>query len=241
MGQTQVRWRGNQIEWEDGTTHETIDVLAPRKQFENFEGVSYDTLKWLYIDVAEGAEALDGLGNLLLSIDATANNQEAGIVNQANVLNWDISKGLNIEFRAKLLVLPTLDTEFHFGILGEAHAADKQIASADDYGEYCVFLFDASGAALIYADDATANVKRAIATGVILTNAEFHIFRIDFTDDENVLFFIDGACVGSTTTFDMSDIASPLVQPYVNITKHGADAGLGSITLDSIKIWQKES
>jgi len=239
MGETKANWRGGQLSFRDGTTHETVESLAPRKQFEDFEGVSYDPLKWLYVDAAEGSQALDGLGNALFAIDATANNQEAGIVNQGNVLNWDISKGLVIEFRAKLTVLPTIGTEFHFGVLGESQVDDKQVAAADDYNEHALIVFDGNGTAVIYTDDGT-NDKNAIATGVILTNAAFHIFRIDFTDDENILFYIDGVQVGATTTFDMSDIGSPLVQPYVNITKTGADAGLGSIALDYIKIWQAE-
>ena len=238
MGSTRSGWRGNQLYFRDGSTYETVEALAPRKLFQDFEGATYDTLNWLY--VANGvntAPALDTIGNMLAALDADGNTQDSGIVSAANVLAWDISKGLVIEFRAKLSVLPTLDTEIHLGVFGAAKVNDEQICSADDVAEHAVFSFDGSGTCTINTDDGT-NEGTAVATGVTVVNTAYHVFRIDFTDDADVKFFIDGVCVASATTFMMDDIASPLVQPVVLLLKHGADAGLGTITLDYIKLWQ---
>jgi hypothetical protein len=236
MGETKVAWRGNQLYWVDDTTYETLDTLAPRKQFEDFEGAAIDTNKWLYADANEATEALNGVSGAVFTLTSDETQQEAGIVNQGNVLAWDISKGLIIEFRAALTVLPTLLAEAHLGILGESQVDDKQICAADDYAEHAVFSFDGSGVCIINTDDGT-NEGTAISTGVTVLAGINHIFKIDFTDDENILFYIDGVRVGATTVFDMSDIASPLVQPFVNLTKTGG-AGVGTITLDYIKISQ---
>jgi hypothetical protein len=236
MGSTKARWRGNQLAFYDGTTHETVDAFAPRKQFEDFEGAAIDSNKWLYTDAGAATEALNGTSGAVFTFDATNENQEAGIVNQGNVLAWDISKGLVIEFRAALTVLPTLVAEAHLGVLGESQVDDKQIASADDYAEHACFVFDGSGACVIYTDDGT-NDNDAVATGITVLAGAYHTYRIDFTDDADVKFYIDGAAVATSTTFAMDDIASALVQPYVNMTKHDG-AGLGTLTLDYIKIWQ---
>lgn len=236
MGQTKGRSRGGQHYIYDGTTFETTTTFAPRQQFEDFEGAAIDANKWLYTDAGAATEALNGVSGAVFTFDATNENQEAGIVNQNNVLAWDISKGLVIEFRAALTVLPTLVAEAHLGVLGESQVDDKQIAAADDYAEHACFVADGSGAIVIYTDDGT-NDNDAVATGVTVLAGAYHVYRIDFTDDENVKFYIDGDSVAGTTTFDMSDIASPLVQPYVNMTKHDG-AGLGTLTLDYIKIWQ---
>ena len=237
MGSTQAKWRGNQLAFFDATTHETVEAMAPRKLFQDFEGATYDTLNWLY--VANGVNtppALDTIGNVLAALDADGNTQDSGIVSAANVLAWDISKGLVIEFRAKLSVLPTSDTEIHFGVYGQAQANDAQICSADDVAEHAVFSFDGSGVCTINTDDGS-NETTASATGVTVLNSAYHVYRIDFTDDENVLFFIDGEDVTPAAGVDMSDIASPLVQPVALLLKHGADAGLGTVLLDYVKIW----
>ena len=236
MGSTKAKWRGGQLAFYDSATHETVKSMAPRQQFEDFEGAAIDANKWLYTDAGAATEALDGVSGAVLTFDATNENQEAGIVNQGNVLAWDISKGLIIEFRAALTVLPTLVAEAHLGVLGESQVDDKQIASADDYAEHACFVADGSGAIVIYTDDGTDD-NDAVATGITVLAGVNHVYRIDFTDDSDVKFYIDGAGVATTTTFDLSAIASPLVQPYVNMTKHDG-AGLGTLTLDYIKIWQ---
>jgi hypothetical protein len=237
MGSTKARYRGGQIAFFDNTTQETTAPLAPRYLFDDFEGVTYNTLQWLYADNAEGTEALDGVGNAIFTLDATANNQEAGIVNQGNVLSWDTDKGLVVEYRAAFTVVPTVGTEGLLGVLGEAQVDDQQIVAADDYAEHAVFAVTINGLCSIHTDDGT-HQNGPVATGVTITAGVYHVFRIDFTDIANVLFFIDGVQVAKTTTFIMHDLASHLVQPFVNLTKTGADAGLGTIALDYIKIWQ---
>lgn len=234
---TKAKYRGGVLSFFDSATHETVMPLTGRHLKDDFEAVSYNTLQWLYTAGGAGTQALDGLGNAVFTFDATAANQEAGIVNQANVLSWDISKGLVVEFVIDFSVLPTIGTEAHIGILGETQVDDKQVAAADDYNEHALFVLDGNGTVVIYTDDGTHD-NNAIATGVTVLPNVKHVYRIDFTDDENIMFYIDGVAVGTATTFAMNHIASPLVQPYVNMTKTGADAGLGTLKLDKIEIWQ---
>jgi hypothetical protein len=236
MGSTRAKWRGNQLAFFDNSTYETARALAPRVLIEDFEGDTLNTDKWLYAETAnEDTQAVNG-GNAVLTFTNDATQQEAGVIAAGNSLDWDISKGLIIEFRARLSVLPTGTTEAHLGILGQAQADDSQICAADEYAEHAVFSFDGNGICIINTDDGT-NEGTGVATGVTVIATDMHIYRIDFTDDANVLFYIDGVGVATTTTFMMDDIVSPLVQPFVNLTKSAA-AGVGTLLLDYIKIWQ---
>jgi len=236
MGQTKAKWRGNQLAFYDGTTYETVRPVAPRVLIEDFEGDTLDTNKWLYAATANQDTQAVNLGAAVLTFTNDGTQQESGVLAAGNSLDWDLSKGLIIEFRATVSVIPTGGTEIHLGVLGETQADDSQIAAADEYDEHAVFVFDGSGACLIYTDDGT-NENDAVATGVTVLTTETHVYRIDFTDQANVLFFIDGVGVATSTTFEMDDIGSDLVQPYVNMSKAAA-AGVGTVLLDYIKIWQ---
>jgi hypothetical protein len=242
MGATNSKWRGNQLAFYDGSTHETVLPLAPIVFFDDFRGAAYDSNIWLYNDANEATQALSadasGVHDVVLALAANETQQEAGLGWQGNALGWDISKGLIVEFRMKLTVLPTLVAEAHIGVLGEALVDDQQISSADDYAEHCVFSFDGNGVAIINADDGT-NETTAAATGITVVNTAYHIYRIDFTDDSNVRFYIDGADVTPAAGVDMSDIASPFVQPVAFLTKHDG-AGVGTMNVDYIKVWQAE-
>lgn len=237
MGITKAKWRGNQLAFYDGTTYETVKPLAPRYLFDDFETVTYDTLQWLYAETANAdTQALDGVGNAVFTLADAATQQEAGIMNQANVLSLDTDKGLMVEYRINFSVLPTGATEAHIGVLGEAQVDDSKVAAADTYAEHALFVLDGSGTVVIYTDDGT-HFNDAIATGVVVSAGAYHVYRIDFTDIANILFYIDGVRVATTTTFTMHDLASHLVQPYVNLTKVAA-AGVGTLKLDYIKVWQ---
>jgi hypothetical protein len=117
------------------------------------------------------------------------------------------------------------------GLAGD-HDLDK-----DALLESAWFKFDGDGVALCESDDTTNN-NDDVAAGVTVLATEWHIYRIDFTNLADVKFFIDGAGVATGTTFDMSNLAGAelILQPYVSIDK-GADAGLGTLLLDYVKIW----
>lgn len=238
MGDTKAKWRGNQLAFYDGATYETVRPMAPRALIEDFEGDTLNTDKWLAsIDVGGHSSNAVNAGAATGTFTADNENQEVGTVAAGNSLDWDASKGLIIEFRLSLDVLPTLVTEAHWGLLGEAQVDDKQIVSAEDYKEYCVFTADGSGAITINCDDNVAGAQHAIATGVTVLAGAYHVYRIDLTDIANIMFYIDGVQVAATTTFTLDSLVSDLVQPVAIMTKHDG-AGLGTLSVDYIKIWQ---
>lgn len=237
MGETKAKWRGNQLAFYDGTTHETVRPIAPRVLIEDFEGDTLDTNKWLYADtVNQDTQAVNG-GNAVLTFTADATQQEAGVLAAGNSLDWDPTKGLIFETRLRLSVLPTQIVEAHWGFLGEAQVDDKQIIAAEDYLIDCVFTADGSGIITINCDDNVAGAQHAVATGITVVAGDFHVYRIDITDITNIKFYIDGAGVATATTFTLDSLVADTLQPIALLTK-SADTGVGTMLVDYIKVWQ---
>jgi hypothetical protein len=232
---TKARYRNGVLTFFDSATHETVLPLAPRYLFDDFEGRTLNGDIWLANDLNLATQTVhDGYADLLLTNEN--NPQEADIGASLNSLDWDISKGLIIEFRARLAVLPTGEAEMHLGVLGEAIVDQQQISSADDVAEHAVFSFDESGLCKINTDDGT-NETTAVTTGITVVATAWHVYRIDFTNQADVLFYIDGARVIPATLVMMDDIASPLVQP-VMINQKNANTGVGNLWVDMVRIWQ---
>jgi hypothetical protein len=237
MGKTKATWRGGQLAFYDGTTGETVKPISPRVLMDDFEGDTIDTNIWLYASTAnEDTQAVDG-GNAVLTFTSDATQQEAGILAAGNSLDWDPTKGLIFETRIQFSTLPTLLTEAHWGFLGEGQTDDKQIVSAEDYKKYCVFTADGSGVITINCDDNVAGAEHAVSTGITVLNTDYHVYRIDITNIADIKFYIDGVGVATTTTFTLDSLVADTLQPIALLTKN-ADAGLGVMLVDYIKVWQ---
>ena len=241
------RFKNNMAEAYNTVTFETIPWGAEVKFEDHFHGLSLiaeesgSPGRWETVEVnlntAIGllADYENGAASLLFDVDSNAEDA---------VLYWGDNRGVNlkaaaqIEFRARVTVLPTLTSQIVMGLCGD-HNLDKDAAT-----ESAWFKFDESGAALCETDDTTNN-NDDIAAGVTVLTTEWRIYRIDFSDLTDVRFYIDGVHVasdgsGTETTFDMSNLtdAEAVMQPYFSIDK-GADAGLGNLDIDYVRAWSK--
>jgi len=239
MGSTRSRYANNILTFFDGTTFQTQLPLAGVHFMEDFLGK--DTIppeRWNYVDVSSAgnttpliaADAANGI--LRLPLDVTSEAQESGV-------NWNdqrplvLNQGLVIEMGVSLQTLPTLLGIGVWGLAGNKNAV------ADSVAESIWFRSDASGAITVESDD-TVNEQTKVATGVTVVAAAQHIFRIDCTVITDVKFYIDGALVAGGTTFNMSQVPTLALQPYVHLAK-ASGAGLGVIDVDFIRVWQQRS
>lgn len=225
----------------ESTTQERVAPFAPILLYEEFFGttlVAGATL-WLAKDIhADATEAniADQHGGVFgMGIGATDAEQEAGLT-MNDQLNFNLDKGFVIEYVASLKVLPTLLTEIYFGV-GNNYVKGTLAAADQGPTVHAAFMFDGSGACTLHTDDASTD-NNAIATGVTVVAEAQHVFKIDFTTITDVLFFIDGNNVGSATTFDMSNGSNVVVQPYMMVYK-SAGAGLGTLYINSVRVWSK--
>jgi hypothetical protein len=236
MGSTKSKWRGGQLAFYDNETYETVKPIAPQYLYDDFLGTALNADIWTGLDVAGGTLAAPVLSYWAGSLAANNENQAAGVYGR-DTRCWSIDKGCIFECRLATTTNPAGTTEVQIGLIGESYGADSmRVAEADEIDIHALFVMDGGMTIEIYADDAGTD-HNAVATGVTPVTSTYNIFRIDCTDAEDVKFYIDGAQVASTTTFDMST-GSITWQPWVVIYKHDNVNGLGVIRCDYIRLWQ---
>jgi len=242
MGSTRAKWRANQLAFYDGGTYETVLPLGNQYLYDDFFGTAINTDIWNGINTNEATcTATGSIVTAAITADVTA--QDAGVVGLG--LEWNTEHGLIFEARVAVAVAPTLDGEVMIGVQGEAYAsASNQILNADEVAScYAAFGFyatlDAGLGCVIRTYDGATN-SGIIDTATDVAVNIYHIYRIDFTDISSVKFYIDGVGVATGTTFDFSNGANQMVIPVVVAEKTGADAALGSILVDYVRMWQTE-
>jgi hypothetical protein len=233
MGSTRAKWRTNQLAFYDGSTFETVEPFSPNYLFDDFYGTALNGDIWTVVEVLDATYAL-ALSNITLALAATDEAEDAGIY--MNTLAYNIDKGPVFEARCDISVLPTGVAEMHIGFQGEAHVADDQVAAANDIDYHIFFVLDGSGAIVIYTDD-NSHDNNAVDTGVTAAPGTYNIFKIDCNDPTDVLFYIDGVQVASSTTFDLSN-GSMNLMPNFMVTKAGGLNVLGSMKVDYARCWQ---
>jgi hypothetical protein len=241
MGKTRAKWRGGQLAFYDGTTHETVLPLAPIVLYDDFLGGAVNGDLWTEVDTNDATKAIGG-SVLTYHLHATGETEDAGIYGKDDK-SFNLDKGVIFEARVAIHVAPTSVAEVMIGVQDDSYGtASNRILGADEVTKYAAFGFYTTvGSGLIpviRTDDGSVNSGIINSGfGAVVLDA-YHIYRIDFTDITNVLFYIDGEGVAKTTTFSMATGSNIMVQPVVMADKKTADTGLGDIYVDYIKVWQ---
>ena len=228
---------GHQVFY-DGSTFETLHTSYPVVFVEDFLGDAgggpFDgTALWNVVDVGAATEALvanSSNGEFALTFTGASEAQDAVLYHGDNK-TFDVGNGLIFETRVNFAAAPGTGVCAVFGMAG-SHNLDK-----DSVTEAAWFRLDASLALKVESDDTTNN-NDDVATGTTLVLNTYNIFRIDFTSLSDVKFFVDGARVASTTTFDMSNLtaAEQQMQPYFSLDR-ASGTGLGTMEIDYVKIF----
>lgn len=145
-----------------------------------------------------------------------------------DILCFDIDSIQRVEMRVKQ-GQATIDstTSIAFGIAGDRNDAIDSIA------QHALFRLIGDNNLVVETDDGTTD-NDDVTTGTTLTNA-YKKFVIDFTQGtSDVRFYVDGARVAASTTFDMSGYTGSL-QPFVQIQKT-ADTNTDSVVVDYVQI-----
>jgi len=240
MGSTRAKWRANQLAFYDNATHETVLPLAPAYLKDDFLGTVVNTDLWTEVEVGDSTKAI-AASALTYHLHVTGETEEAGIYAKDDKA-WNLDKGCIFECRMAVHVAPTIGGEVMIGVQNDNYSnGSNRILNADETAIYAAFGFYATlGAGLTAAirTDDSANPSGIITSATTVDLDVYHVYRIDFTNVADVKFYIDGAGVATGTTFNMSQGAAVMVQPIVMVQKNGADAGLGDIYVDYIKMWQ---
>lgn len=244
MGYTKAKWRGNQLAFYDGTTHETVKPIAPIVFYDDFLGTVINTDFWTDLDLNSATTTPPALSVFDCEIGQVNENACAACYGKDDKA-FDIGKGLIFECRLAVVTAPTLTTEIGFGVTNDSYGANSMGFLLDDeIAKYAFFGFYTTvGAGLIpviRTDDGTHD-SGIISSGItaVALNA-YHVYRIDFTSLEDVKFYVDGVGVATATTFIMHTAASLTVQPWIGVYKKTdvGTAAAGEFKLDYVKIWQ---
>ena len=222
----------------DASTFETLMNTYPVQFVEDFLGMAggsvFDgTMIWNVVDVGSATEAIvadSSNGQFLLHL-AADNEAEDAVLYHGDNKTFDVGNGLIFEARVNMAVAPGTGVCAVFGMCGDHNLAKDSVTEA------AWFRFDASLVCKVETDDTTNN-NDDVATGHTAVAGTYDIYRIDFTDIDDVKFFINGARVASGTTFDMSNLsaAEQQMQPYFSLDK-ATGTGLGDMNIDYVKIF----
>lgn len=184
-----------------------------------------------YVRVDHGETTGDfAPGVAKLSFDNTSEAQNV-CLSFGDKLSFDIDKTQGFECRLKQSqATKDSTTTMAWGLAGDRNDAIDSIANAMLFR---LAAATASNVLVVESDDGT-NDNDDKATGKSLTNV-YQVFKIDLSDTTDVKFFINGARVASSTTFDMSNYTAAL-QPFFQIQKT-ADTNTDAIEIDYVKVW----
>lgn len=226
----------------DASTGESTPLGAPFHDHDDFGGAcglaaipaassEEAGVKWVAIDVGAATQAYVADASAIAIALTNASEAQDAAVDYGDQLSWDVTNGGEMEFRAKLTVLPTTGVVCVAGIAGP-HNLDK-----DTVANHAWFRWQASAVLLTESDD-TTNDNDDTATGLTTVVSVYHIYRIDFSNLASVKFYVDNARVSSATTFDMSNLtaAEKIMQPYFSLDK-ASGTGVGTLQIDYMQFW----
>jgi hypothetical protein len=243
---TKSKYKNGILEFYDSTTQERVAPFAPVLFYDDFlsantvvpaAGSSESGMHWVKKIVGSApptvAGVADGANGIVACTLTSASEKQDAALYFDDQRNFVLTQGCVFEARVKLAVLPTSNAELVWGLVGDwADGADAITYSA-------FFTADGSGEVICEMDD---NATDASATsGVTLTANDWAVCRIDFSDINNVLFFINGNHVATSTTFAYAATgANATLQPFFQAYK-ASGTGVGTLQVDYVRVWQKRS
>lgn len=172
-------------------------------------------------------------GALVLTLVNT-NEAEYVTVYHNDVLNFRLDKLHRVEIIAKVASVDAVTT-LVMGLASAARGTHNQAPDAETYNAWFRMEGSVSTSNIVVETDDTVRDNDDVATGTTLSSTykRFEIsFEYGLTD---VRFFVDGARVASSTTFNMSNSGSQRMQPYIDIQK-ASGTGTPAVTIDRFAI-----
>jgi hypothetical protein len=186
---------------------------------------------WLIVDTSAAGTPtyVRNASNAVLTLASTSEVENICLAH-GDALSFDIDLIQRIQMRVRLGAAFTTGSELVFG-LGSARNDTTDSVAANAWFK----MVGANSTTLVYCetDDGTRD-NDDISSGATL-GTSFKEFIIDFTGGKsNVKFYIDGARVAASTTFDMSGYSVGL-QPIIQLQK-AANTNVDAVTIDYVAI-----
>ena len=242
VANTRARYAGGVQAEYDAITGQTCFASAPIWFDDDFIGgrgsviptIATPGEPWVKKIVGAGPPTVGSVANasggvIQIALAATSEKEDA-VFYFGDQLTFDATKALSFETRIQLPVLPSLaGVEATFGL----HSA--WIDGPDNASFYARCQANGSGAINLQTKDGVTT--NSVASGLVMGTTDWHIFRIDMTDPNNIGFWIDGILVYQATPFSFKATgANAILQPYFSLYKPSG-TGVGSMNVDYCQCW----
>lgn len=251
---TKGKYQAGKGKFYDG--YETILPVSPVVFYDDFCGAYFEkaivaentTAIWATVEtdinLAPALVANEVNGVVQITLDADDITSQ-GVVYWGDQLSLSMKQGLIWEARVLLSVLPASgggeDSRAIFGLASATAAVYDNIATNAWFR-----VESAANTALLWeTDDGNTDDDDNACAGITLTNAAWHIYRIDCRDLLNgIRFYVDDALVGTSGDMltNLTDTEAK-VQPYFSMgkTKAAANTAVGTMKVDYCRCWMNRS
>lgn len=247
---TRAQYRSNvQYEYED-LTQETVASAAPFQFSDEFVGAGHTagvpaagspTAGYPWVKKIVGAApptvalvANSAGGQVACTLLATSEAEEASLYFNDS-LCVDTTKIGQAEWRAALLVAPSAA-----GVQAALGLGSAWVGGPTNTARYMQFGWTANGNLLVQAKDGTNTYSlpaAQIGAAAIASDANMHVFRIDWSNPADVAFFYDGNRVNAVGSVAWAATgANAVLQPWSTVYKPSG-TGLATVTVDKIDIF----
>jgi hypothetical protein len=234
---TKAKWTNKVLTHYESSSQEMVRRAAPLVFYDDFihaytsvSIVAESGFAWTKSITGTTTVGMVAGANGLVELATSATEEaQVAVLYASDRLLYNLRYGLIFEARVKLSVLPTSGTKAVWGLAGA-------LGAFDDIAYNCWFTADGSGLVKCESDDnATDNDDKT--SGVTVLATDWKIYRIDATDYSNIKFSINGTNVATATTFAWAATeGNSVVQPFFGLSK-GVATSIGTMVVDSVKIW----
>lgn len=189
---------------------------------------------WLVVDTSAAGTPVYTRGTSIATLTLASTSEVENVcLAFGDALDFDIDDLQHLEMRVRLNAAFTSGSELVFG-LGSARNDTTDSVAANAWFK----MVGANSTSLVYVEtDDGVRDNDDVSTGTTL-GTTFKRFDIDFTGGKsNVRFYIDGARVCASRTFDMSGYSAGL-QPMIQLQK-AANTNVDSVRIDYVKVIAK--
>ena len=172
-------------------------------------------------------------GTMACSLTSTSEAEEASLYFHDS-LQIDTTKIGEVEWRAALSTLPTLNAQIALGV------GSAWVGGPLNLARYLMFVWNNSSTPQIYWKDGGSNsgslTAAPIGGSAIVTDTNMHLYRIDWSNPADIAFLIDGNRVNAAGSVQWAPSGTNGVfQPWQTVYK-ASGAGLGVLAVDKIDI-----
>ena len=191
------------------------------------------------LNAAIGVVAGGTNGIVQITLDSD-DNAEVGVLHWGDNESLLIGQGLIFEARVSWPVLPLTGTETVQSVVGLAGAHNADLDTVDVNAWFRI----ESGAntTLLWETDDDITNDDDNSTGITLVAGTYYTLKIDASDKNNVMFYVDGVLVGTGSMAGITGTTGK-VQPYFNVSKavSANNTGTGTMYIDYVRILQDRS